>query len=44
MADGSVQGVTHDRYAAVREVFEGNLAGGDDVAPSSAPPSRASPS
>ena len=31
MADGSVQGVTHDRYAAVREVFEGNLAGGDDV-------------
>ena len=31
MADGSVQGVTHDRYAAVREVFEGNLAGGEDV-------------
>jgi CubicO group peptidase (beta-lactamase class C family) len=31
MADGSVQGVTHDRYAAVRDVFEANLAGGEDV-------------
>lgn len=31
MADGSVQGVTHDRFAAVREVFEGNLARGEDL-------------
>ena len=31
MADGSVQGVTHDRYAAVREVFEANLASGEDI-------------
>jgi len=31
MADGSVQGVTQDRYAAVREVFEGHLASGQDV-------------
>jgi CubicO group peptidase (beta-lactamase class C family) len=31
MADGSVQGVTHDRYAAVREVFEGNLERGEDI-------------
>ena len=31
MADGSVQGVTHDRYAAAREVFEGHLASGEDV-------------
>ena len=31
MADGSVQGVTHDRYAAAREVFEANLANGEDV-------------
>jgi len=31
MADGSVQGVTQDRYAAVREVFEANLASGEDV-------------
>ena len=31
MADGSVQGVTQDRYAAVREVFEANLATGEDV-------------
>jgi CubicO group peptidase (beta-lactamase class C family) len=31
MADGSVQGMTHDRYAAVRTVFEGNLASGADV-------------
>lgn len=31
MADGSVQGMTHDRYAAVRERFEANLANGEDV-------------
>lgn len=31
MADGSVQGVTHDRYAAVREVFEGHLQRGEDI-------------
>jgi CubicO group peptidase (beta-lactamase class C family) len=31
MADGSVQGLTHDRYAAVREVFEANLESGEDV-------------
>jgi CubicO group peptidase (beta-lactamase class C family) len=31
MADGSVQGMTHDRYAAVRTVFEGNLQSGADV-------------
>lgn len=31
MADGSVQGHTHDRYAAVRAAFEGNLASGADV-------------
>ena len=31
MADGSVQGFTHDKYAAVRDVFEGNLASGGDV-------------
>lgn len=31
MADGSVQGVAHDRYAAVRTVFEGNLESGADV-------------
>lgn len=31
MADGSVQGVTQDRYAQVREVFEGSLQSGDDV-------------
>ena len=31
MADGSVQGTTHDRYAAVRTVFEGNLESGADV-------------
>lgn len=31
MADGSVRGVTHDRYAAVREVFEANLESGEDV-------------
>jgi CubicO group peptidase (beta-lactamase class C family) len=31
MADGSVQGMTHDRFAAVREVFEGNLARGEDL-------------
>jgi CubicO group peptidase (beta-lactamase class C family) len=31
MADGSVQGVAHDRFAAVRQVFEQNLAGGRDV-------------
>jgi len=31
MADGSVQGLTHDRYAAARSVFEGNLERGDDI-------------
>ena len=31
MADGSVQGMTHDRYAAVRTVFEGNFESGADV-------------
>jgi CubicO group peptidase (beta-lactamase class C family) len=31
MADGSVQGDVHDRYAKVREVFEANLASGADV-------------
>ena len=31
MADGSVQGFTHDRFAAVREAFERNLASGADV-------------
>lgn len=31
MADGSVQGVTQDRYAAVREVFEGSLNSGEDI-------------
>jgi CubicO group peptidase (beta-lactamase class C family) len=31
MADGSVQGLTHDRFAGVRTTFEANLAGGADV-------------
>jgi CubicO group peptidase (beta-lactamase class C family) len=31
MADGSVQGHTHDRYAGVRAAFEGNLANGQDI-------------
>jgi CubicO group peptidase (beta-lactamase class C family) len=31
MADGSAQGFTQDRYAAVREVFAGNLASGADL-------------
>lgn len=31
MADGSVQGFTQDRYGAVRDAFEANLAGGEDV-------------
>ncbi len=31
MADGSVQGTTHDRYSAVRTIFEGNLESGADV-------------
>lgn len=31
MADGSVGGFTQDKYAAVREVFEGNLASGADL-------------
>ena len=31
MADGSVQGFTQDRYAAVRAAFEANLASGADV-------------
>src|SRR4051812_34717571 len=31
MADGSVQGLTQDRFAAVRAEFEANLASGDDV-------------
>lgn len=31
MADGSAHGIVHDRYAAVREVFEANLASGADL-------------
>ena len=31
MADGSVQGFVHDRFAPVREQFEANLASGADV-------------
>lgn len=31
MADGSVQGVTGERFAPVREAFEANLSGGADV-------------
>src|SRR3954463_12193979 len=31
MADGSVQGLTQDRYAAVRTQFEENLRSGEDV-------------
>ena len=31
MADGSVQGFTHDRFAPVRAQFEANLASGADV-------------
>src|ERR1700716_991967 len=31
MADGSVQGFTQDRYAAVRAAFEANLASGADI-------------
>lgn len=31
MADGSAQGMAHDRYAAVREAFEANLASGADL-------------
>jgi len=31
VADGSVQGLTHDRFESVRSVFEGNLVGGDDL-------------
>ena len=31
MADGSVQGFAHDRFAPVREAFEANLASGADV-------------
>ena len=31
MADGSVQGFAHDRYAGVRATFEDNLAAGADV-------------
>jgi CubicO group peptidase (beta-lactamase class C family) len=31
MADGPVQGFTHDRFAAVRTVFEGNFVSGADV-------------
>jgi CubicO group peptidase (beta-lactamase class C family) len=31
MADGSVQGLTHDKFEAVRGVFEGNLASGEDL-------------
>jgi len=31
MADGSVQGLAHDRYAAARTAFEGNLERGDDI-------------
>lgn len=31
MADGTVQGYAHDRYAGVRETFEANLASGEDI-------------
>ena len=31
MADGSVQGATHDRFAEVRTIFEANLASGQDL-------------
>lgn len=31
MADGSVHGFNQDRFAEVREVFEGNLASGQDI-------------
>ena len=31
MADGSVQGLTQDRYAVVRTQFEENLEKGDDI-------------
>ena len=31
MADGAVQGITHDRYAAVRTAFADNLESGRDV-------------
>jgi CubicO group peptidase (beta-lactamase class C family) len=31
MADGSVQGSLHDRFAEVKSVFEANLANGEDV-------------
>src|SRR5262245_1947216 len=31
MADGSVQGLTHERFAPVRAAFEANLANGEDV-------------
>lgn len=31
MADGTVQGMTHDRYAAVRTAFQGNLDSGVDL-------------
>jgi len=31
MADGSVQGLVHDRYAGARSVFEGNLTSGADI-------------
>lgn len=31
MADGSVQGLTIDRYAGVRKAFEENFANGDDI-------------
>lgn len=31
MADGSTQGITHDRFAAVRDVFDKNLRSGADL-------------
>lgn len=31
MADGSIKGMTHDRFAAVRPAFEANFASGADV-------------
>jgi CubicO group peptidase (beta-lactamase class C family) len=31
MADGSVQGIVQDRFAAVRQDFEGSLTRGDDI-------------
>ena len=37
MADGSTQGMTHDRFTEARTVFEGHLAGGQDIGASISP-------